>query len=59
MKECASDHRFTVDAVDALQDAVEAYIIGFLEDSNLVAIHAKRVTVMRRDMYLIHRLRGG
>ena len=34
----------------ALQEAAEAYIVGLLEDSNLCAIHAKRVTIMPRDI---------
>ena len=45
-------------AVNALQEAVEAYMVGFFEDTNLCAIHAKRVTIMPRDMQLARRLRG-
>ena len=36
----------------ALQESVEAYLVGLLEDSNLCAIHAKRVTIMPKDMQL-------
>ena len=36
----------------ALQEAAEAYLVGYFEDANLCAIHAKRVTVMPRDMHL-------
>lgn len=42
--------RFQSGAIHALQEATEAYMIGLLEDSNLCAIHARRVTVMHRDI---------
>jgi histone H3 len=41
-----------------LQDAAEAYLVANFEDSNLLAIHAKRVTVMVKDMQLARRIRG-
>ena len=50
--------RFQSGAVLALQEAVEAYLVGLLEDSNLCTIHAKRVTIMPRDMQLARRIRG-
>jgi histone H3/H4 len=37
--------RFYADAVDALQEAAEAHLISVLEDANLSAIHARRVTI--------------
>ena len=49
--------RWTSDAVAALQEATEAYTTTLFEDSNLVAIHSKRVTLMPKDMQLIRRLR--
>ena len=45
-------------AVLALQEAAEAYLIGLFEDTNLCAIHAKRVTIMKKDMQLARRIRG-
>jgi len=51
-------NRWTSDAIKTLQDASEAYITTLFEDSNLVAIHAKRVTLMPKDVILIRRLRG-
>ncbi|AAS50853.2 ABR083Cp [Eremothecium gossypii ATCC 10895] len=45
-------------AILALQEASEAYIVGLLEHTNLLALHAKRVTVMRKDMQLARRIRG-
>ena len=42
----------------ALQEASEAYLIGLFEDTNLCAIHAKRVTLFPKDMQLARRIRG-
>ena len=52
------DLRFQSSAVMALQEAAEAYMVGVFEDSNLCAIHAKRVTIMPKDMQLARRIRG-
>ena len=54
------DHnlRFQSQALQALQEATEAYIVGLFEDTNLCAIHAKRVTVQKKDMDLARRIRG-
>lgn len=46
-------------AIMALQEAVEAYLILLFEDALLCAIHAKRVTVTPKDIWLAQRLRGG
>lgn len=53
-----TDLRFQGSAIAALQEASEAYLVGLFEDTNLCAIHAKRVTVMRQDMVLARRIRG-
>eukprot|EP00984_Skeletonema_dohrnii_P034608 scaffold33607_cov84-Skeletonema_dohrnii-CCMP3373.AAC.2 len=53
-----SDVRFQTTAMLALQEAAEAYLIGVFEDANLCAIHAKRVTVMPKDIQLARRIRG-
>ncbi len=53
-----SDLRFQAQAVLALQEAAEAYLVGLFEDTNLCAIHAKRVTIMPKDMQLARRIRG-
>ena len=52
------DLRFQSTAVLALQEAAEAYLVGLFEDTNLCAIHAKRVTIMPKDMQLAQRIRG-
>jgi histone H3 len=44
--------RYQSAAIEALQGAAEAYLVGLFEDINLLAIHAKRVTIMPRDMIL-------
>ena len=54
----ANDIRFQSTAVLALQEAAEAYLVGLFEDTNLCAIHAKRVTIMPKDMKLARRIRG-
>ena len=53
-----NDLRFQSSAVLALQEAAEAYMVGLFEDTNLCAIHAKRVTIMPKDMQLARRIRG-
>ena len=56
--EFKSDFRFQSQAVLALQEASEAYLVGLFEDTNLCAIHAKRVTIMPKDIQLARRIRG-
>ena len=53
-----SDIRFQSSAILALQEASESYLVGLFEDTNLCAIHAKRVTIMPKDMQLARRIRG-
>ena len=53
-----TDLRFQGSAVLALQEASEAYLVGLFEDTNLCAIHAKRVTIMPKDIELAKRIRG-
>jgi len=50
--------RFHSQALLALQEAAEAYLVGLFEDTNLCAIHAKRVTIMPKDLQLARRIRG-
>ena len=52
------DLRFQTHALAALQEASEAYLVALFEDTNLCAIHAKRVTIMPKDMQLARRIRG-
>ena len=62
VREIASEYRnelrFQSSAILALQEASEAYMVGLFEDTNLCAIHAKRVTIMPKDMQLARRIRG-
>lgn len=51
-------YHFTSTAMEALQEASEAYLVGLFEDANLCAIHARRVTIMPKDMVLARRIRG-
>ena len=50
--------RFQSAAIMALQEAAEAYLVGLFEDTNLCAIHAKRVTIMPKDIQLARKIRG-
>ena len=62
VRSIATDYRtdihFQSSALLALQEASEAYLVGLLEDTNMCAIHAKRVTIMPKDMRLARRIRG-
>lgn len=53
-----SDLRFQGTAILALQEASESYLVALFEDTNLCAIHAKRITISPKDMRLAQRLRG-
>ena len=53
-----TDLRFQGTAILALQESAEAYLVALFEDTNLCAIHAKRVTIMPRDIQLARRIRG-
>lgn len=50
--------RFQPSALLALQEAAESYIVGVFDDVNFCAIHARRVTIMQRDLQLALRIRG-
>ena len=52
------DLRFQNSAIGALQEAAEAYIVRMFKDTNLCAIHAKRITIMPKDIQLARRIRG-
>merc|ERR1711937_408512 len=62
VREIAREHnqdlQFQGQALMALQEASEMYLVGMFEDTNLAALHAKRVTIMPRDLSLARRLRG-
>ncbi len=51
MREIAQDFktdlRFQSSAIGALQESAEAYLVSIFEDTNLAAIHAKRVTIRK------------
>lgn len=52
------DARIQSTAVLALQEAAEAFLVSLFEDTNLCALHAKRVTIMPKDLQLARRIRG-
>jgi histone H3 len=53
----SGDLRFQAAALAASQEASEAFLVGLMEDSNLCAIHARRVTIMPKDLQLSQRIR--
>ena len=53
-----TDLSYQSQAILALQEASEAYLVHLFEDANICAIHAKRVTIMPRDIQLARRIRG-
>ena len=58
LKSLNTDFRIRQLALTALQSACEDFITGFFEDINVCALHANRVTVMVKDLYLVKRIRG-
>ena len=50
--------RFQSMALAALLEAAEYFLVGLFEDVNLLAVHAKRVTVMPCDIRLALRIGG-
>ncbi|KAI9222227.1 histone H3 [Blastocladiella britannica] len=60
IREIAQDYkmdiRFQSNAMMALQEGAEAFLVAFMESANLCAVHAKRVTIMAKDMSLARRL---
>ena len=53
-----ANFRWQARALFALQQAAESYLVAYLCDTNLLAIHAKRTTIMSKDMVLVRRMRG-
>jgi histone H3 len=53
-----NDLRFQSTALEALQEAAEAYLVELFANTLLCAIHAKRVTIMPKDLQLARRIRG-
>ena len=62
VREIAQDFRgrlnFASGTILALQEAAEAYLIGLFEDTNLCAIHTKRIMIMPKDIQLARCIRG-
>ncbi|KEH18686.1 putative transcription factor Hap3/NF-YB family [Medicago truncatula] len=50
--------RWTAEALLALQEAAEEHLVRMFEGGMLCALHAKRVTLMKKDLELTRRLTG-
>ncbi|KAM3404860.1 hypothetical protein ACQJBY_007762 [Aegilops geniculata] len=51
-------NHWTPQALFSLQEAAEYHIVDVFEKANLCAIHAKRVTIMQKDIQLARRIGG-
>jgi histone H3/H4 len=49
---------FQANAIQAIRQSAEAHIVTLMEDANLCAIHAKRITITPKDILLARRIRG-
>ena len=49
---------WTQGAIEAIHEGAESYTISLLKDANLLAIHARRITVQPRDIQVARRIRG-
>ena len=58
IQELNKDFRISASSIDAIHEASEAYLVQMLEDANLCTIHAKRMTLMKKDVNLAMRIRG-
>lgn len=56
--EYKADVRFQSSSILAIQESLENYLTGLFEDSNRCAIHAKRVTLMARDLHLVNKIKS-
>lgn len=54
----SKDVRWQSSALMAVQEACEKYLTSLFEDTNVCAIHAKRVTITKKDLQLARRIRG-
>lgn len=55
---CNTELKVQAAALFALQEAAEAFLVSYFDDCQQLAIHAKRVTIMPKDMQLARRIRG-
>eukprot|EP01025_Chloroclados_australasicus_P047701 TRINITY_DN5378_c0_g1_i1.p3 TRINITY_DN5378_c0_g1~~TRINITY_DN5378_c0_g1_i1.p3 ORF type:complete len:152 (-),score=5.74 TRINITY_DN5378_c0_g1_i1:711-1166(-) len=52
------EFRWSAEALGAIQESAEDFLVHLFEDTNLCAIHARRVTIRPGDMQLARRIRG-
>lgn len=58
LRDFGDELRVSKEAVSCLQESAEMFLINLLEDTQLAAIHAKRITIQPTDMQFARRLRG-
>jgi len=54
----SNSYRWTSKSLEVLQSVTEDYMVNLLEDAYLCTMHAKRVTLMSKDISLARRIRG-
>ena len=52
------DIHFQAGAIATIQEGTEAYLVGLLENTQLEAIHGRRITIMPKDIHFARRIRG-
>ena len=55
-RKCMNDVRFQTQAILALQEATEYYVVMWFQMVNYAAIHGKCVTIMKKDFQLVHQI---
>ena len=58
VQDFSADMRYQSSSILAMQEATEAYFACLFEDTNLVAIHTRRVTILPKDIQLVRRIRN-
>ena len=53
-----TDLRFQSNALSALHESAEAFLVQLFEDAQMCAIHAKRITIFPVDIMLARRING-
>ena len=58
IQKVCEDLRLQSTAILVSQEAGEMFLVGLLEQYNLSALHAERVSIMPKDVQLVRHIRG-
>ena len=56
LQEINTEYRIQGNAVMALHEAAEAFLLRLFEFANYIAIHCKRITIMPKDIHLLRKI---